>query len=273
MNYKMLALDIDGTILNSQGQLSARTKTAITQAKERGIKVVLATGRRLTNTIALVEALGLTDLVVVHNGAVVYDPKLNQTVWQQGIELDLAQTILDKLEALSLNYIVYTGESAGERVVAPQEKWKEPEDLLTHYLGEDAEFTPSVVLDTPPVRISLIDHWEKVDPFYDEILNHHGEQVNAMLFGAERDTWRGIEILPVNANKRTGVAYVAERAGFSAAEVVAIGDNINDLEMVAWAGLGVAMENGAEVLKGQARRIAPSHNEDGVARIIEELFL
>lgn len=273
MNYKMLALDIDGTVLNSDSELSTRTKTAILNAKKQGVKVVLATGRRLTNTLPLIKSLGLTELMAVHNGAVVYDPALGQTVWQQGIELNLAQSILDKLEALSLNYIVYTGESAGERVIAPEGKWREPEDLLAHYLGEDAEFINPVVLDTPPVRISLIDHWQKVDPLYAQLLAEYKDKLNIMLFGAKRDTWRGVEVLPLHANKSTGVAYVAERLGFSAGEVVAIGDNINDVEMITWAGLGIAMENGSEVLKKKAKRIAKPHDEDGVALIVEELFL
>ncbi|NMB02309.1 MAG: HAD family phosphatase [Firmicutes bacterium] len=272
MKFKIVALDIDGTLLNSNSKLSLRTEKAIAAARQKGIKIVLATGRRLTNTLPLVNSLGLSEFVVVHNGAVVYDPISAKTVLQQGIELSLAQSLVDKLESLAVNYVVYMGENAGERVVAPQGKWKEPDSLLTYYLGEDAEFIERVVLESPPVRISIIDQWEKVDPLYAELLRDYEGDLNAVLYGADRDTWRGIEILPPHSNKSTGIAFVAEHFGLSAAEVVAIGDNINDLEMISWAGLGIAMENGSKLLKEKAKRIAPSNDEDGVALVIEELL-
>lgn len=273
MKYKLLALDIDGTILNSAGELSPRTRRAIVRAKERGIAVVLATGRRLTTTLPWAQALGLVEPLIVHNGAVVHDQVSGQTLHKRVIELKTAQTIVDRLAAASLNYVVYTGESAGERVIAPEGTWREPENLLGRYLGEQAEFIPELKLTAAPIRISIIDHYNKVDPFYDELLAVLKDEVTAMLFGAERDTWRGIEIIPSCCNKGTGLAYLAERLSLTASETIAIGDNINDLEMLCWAGLGVAMENGSKVLKAQADRIAPSNDHDGVAEIIEELFL
>ncbi|HBG00658.1 MAG TPA: hypothetical protein DDW87_03675 [Firmicutes bacterium] len=274
MEYKLLALDIDGTVLNSRSTLTPRTKAAILRAIQGGVRVVLATGRRLTNTLPLANILGLTELVVVHNGVVVYDPALGQSIYQGGVDLALAQEIVDKLDSVSMNYVVYTGESAGERVVAPLGSWRAPEDLLTYYLGEKAQFVDKIKLDSPPIRISLIDRAAKVDRFFDELAkNYDGGQIHHMLFGTERNIWRGIEIIPADCNKGTGLRFVAERLGIDASEVVAIGDNINDLEMIRWAGQGVAMANGSELLKTQAKRIAPSNDHDGVAQIIEELLL
>lgn len=274
MEYKLLALDIDGTILNSRSKLTPRTEEAISRAVRRGIRVVLATGRRLSNTLPLLNTLDLTDLVVIHNGVVVHDPQTEQNVLQGGIDLALAQRIVDKLDSMSMNYLVYTGESAGERVLAPMGSWAEPEDLLSYYLGESAEFASGIKLTSPPVRISLIDRAEKVDPFYEELSQGYGGgQIHSMLFGTERNIWRGIEMIPANCNKGTGLRFVAERFGLEASQVVAIGDNINDLEMVTWAGLGIAMGNGPELLKTKAKRIAPSHDQDGAAQIIEELLL
>lgn len=274
VEYKLLALDIDGTILNSRSKLTPRTEEAISRAVRRGIRVVLATGRRLSNTLPLLNTLDLTDLVVIHNGVVVHDPQTEQNVLQGGIDLALAQQIVDKLDSMSMNYLVYTGESAGERVLAPMGSWAEPEDLLSYYLGESAEFASGIKLTSPPVRISLIDRAEKVDPFYEELSQGYGGgQIHSMLFGTERNIWRGIEMIPANCNKGTGLRFVAERFGLEASQVVAIGDNINDLEMVTWAGLGIAMGNGPELLKTKAKRIAPSHDQDGAAQIIEELLL
>lgn len=272
MRYKLLALDIDGTILNSHSELSDRTKGAILQAKQQGVNVLLATGRRLANTLALANSLDLTEFLVVHNGAVIYQfgP---QVIRQQGIEQGVAQEIVDKLKGFALNYIVYTGESAGERVVAPLGRWTEPENLLSYYLGEDVEFLKELTLESSPVRISIIDEKQKVDPFYEELLRDHHGKMNALYFGSERDIWRGIEVIPADCHKGSGVFYVANRLGIRLEEVIAIGDNVNDLEMIDGVGLGIAMENGAKLLKEKARRIAPSNDADGVAAMIEEYLL
>ncbi|HBN95423.1 MAG TPA: hypothetical protein DDZ66_03915 [Firmicutes bacterium] len=272
MSYKLLALDIDGTLLNRKSELTPRTKSSILLAQGRGVKVVLATGRRLTNTLPLVHTLGLTEFVVVHNGAVIFSPQAGKTMSQRGIDLPIAQELVDKLDGLGMNYVVYTGESAGEQVMAPVGSWDEPEDLLTHYLGESAEFVEKVKLDVPPVRISLIDRVEKIDSFYRQLASYNGK-MNAMVFGTERNIWRGIEIIPANCSKGTGLAEVAKRLGLEAKDVMAIGDNVNDIEMISWAGLGIAMENGSKLLKTEAQRIAPSNDQDGVAQIIEELLL
>lgn len=273
MKYKLLAIDIDGTLLNSKSQLTPRTIAAVQAAQARGLKVVLATGRRLGNTLPFVGPLGIRELLVVHNGVVVADPVQQETIVQQGICPSLAAELVDKLNALSLNYILYTGESAGEKVLAPRGRWEEPENLLSYYLGEAAEFVDGVEVTSPPVRIAIIDRTDQVDGFYQELIKTYAGQVSALLFGTERNIWRGIEILPAHSNKGTGVAFVAERLGVDASEVVAFGDNINDLEVIQWAGLGIAMENGSPLLKERAQRIAPRHDEDGVAQIIEELLL
>ncbi|MCK9524450.1 MAG: Cof-type HAD-IIB family hydrolase [Limnochordia bacterium] len=271
MKYKLLALDIDGTLLNGKSELTPRTKSAVLRAKQR-VEVILATGRRLTNTLPLVKELGLQAPVVVHNGAVLYDPSSGKTLSQWGIDLHLAREIVDKLDSRGINYIVYTGESRGEQVLAPLGSWQEPEDLLTHYLGEQVDFVERVTLAAPPVRISVIDRTGEVDSFSEELNSKYGGMLNALVFGTERNIWRGIEMIPADCNKGAGLATVVESLGFGAEDVVAIGDNINDLEMIAWAGLGIAMENGSSQLKATAKRIAPRHDQDGVAQIIEELL-
>ncbi|NMA60932.1 MAG: HAD family phosphatase [Firmicutes bacterium] len=273
MNYRLVALDIDGTILTTEEELTPRTRRAIMRVRERGVPVVLATGRRLIRTLPWAQALGLTQPLIVHNGAVIYDQASGKILNQEEIDLKVAHSIQQELETRFLNYVIYTGESAGEEVLAPSGTWQEPENLLLRYLGENAEFVDKVHLQVAPVRISIVDRPQKVDPFYEVLTENYGDQVNAMLFGAERDKWRGIEIIPHNCSKGTGLAYLAESLKIPQASVVAIGDNVNDLEMILWAGLGVAMENGSPELKAQAKQIAPSNDRDGVAEVLEELFL
>lgn len=180
---------------------------------------------------------------------------------------------MDKLVASDLNYVIYTGESAGEQVVAPTGRWREPENLLSHYLGESAEFLADYSLTKPPIRFALIDGFAKIDPFYDYLVEKYGDCLNVMLFGAQRDTWRGIEIMGAKNNKGEGLAFLCEQLGIERSRVLAIGDNVNDIEMLEWAGLGIAMENGTPLVKSKADRITQSNDEDGVARILDELLL
>lgn len=273
MNYRLVALDIDGTILTTDEELTPRTRRAILRVQERGVPVVLATGRRLTRTLPWAKALGLTQPLIVHNGAVIYDQVTQTNLFQVGIELAVAKEIQAELESSLINYVLYTGESAGEEVVAPEGTWQESDNLLLRYLGENAKFKTHVSLECAPIRISIVDSPEKVDPYYQHLITKYQGMVHPMLFGAERDQWRGIEIVPVNTSKGTGLAQLAEKLNIPQEKVVAIGDNINDLEMILWAGLGVAMENATLELKTQAKRIAPSNDQEGVAEVLEELFL
>jgi Cof subfamily protein (haloacid dehalogenase superfamily) len=223
--------------------------------------------------LSLVQELCITAPVVIHNGAVIYDPLSGTTLSQQGIDLNTAQDIVDKLDRRGINYIVYTGESSGERVLALSGSWNESENLLSYYLGERAEFIEKVTLGAPPVRISVIDQTDRVNSFSEELNRQHLGMFTALTFGTEENIWRGIELLPPGCNKGVGLAAVVENLGFGAQEVIAIGDNINDLEMIAWAGLGIAMENGSSQAKAKAKRIAPPHDENGVAKIIKEFLL
>ncbi|HHU61889.1 MAG: Cof-type HAD-IIB family hydrolase [Bacillota bacterium] len=273
MKYKLLALDIDGTIVDENGVLSTRTSESIIQAQQRGIVVVLATGRRLTSTLPIAHELQLTNLLVVHNGAVVFDQNRKKNVLKHGIDLLIAQDILEMAHANSINYLVFTGESAGEIGIAPTGSWAESEDLLGVYLNETASFQDEVILNEDPIRISIIDRKEKIEPMYQSLMEKHGENLNAMLFGEDRGIWLGIEIVPGNCHKGFGLMYVADYLGINSKEVIAVGDNVNDMEMLAWAGLGIAMENATPELKSNADYIAPSIKDDGVSKIIKEFLL
>lgn len=272
MKIKLVALDIDGTILNSRGKLSSHTRNVVKKVRERGIYVVLATGRRLKRTIPLLQVLDLQLPLVVHNGAVIFRQSPKKTLLKQGIELKKAEKIIRCLEAERINYVVYTGESEGDRLFAPNYAWQEPENLMLTYMGEEPEKTARIKLQEAPVRISIIDDFEKVIPFYEYLHKDFSRWVKPMLFGTN-SPWRGIEIICGQCSKGTGVAFVARHLGVQASEIMAIGDNVNDLEMITWAGLGVAMGNGAASLKQAADLIAKDNDEDGAALILSELLL
>ena len=165
---------------------------------------MLATGRRLAKTLPL-STIQLSAPVVIHNGAVIYDIASQQTIVQRGIELAIARDIVDKLDSLDINYVVYTGESAGERVVAPIGTWDEEEDLIASYLIESAEFLEHVDLVAPPVRISTIDRVPKIEALFELLSRDYAEAMNALVLKRNSTSGR-IEIIPANCSKGQGLA-------------------------------------------------------------------
>ncbi|NLJ81161.1 MAG: HAD family phosphatase [Firmicutes bacterium] len=272
MKIKLVALDIDGTILNSEGELSTATEEAVAKVKQRGISVVLATGRRLARTLPWAEALNLKGPLIVHNGAVVFDQEKKETVLKKGIDFKSAQEIIEQLNQAKINYLVYTGESAGENLIAPYYTTPEFEELMLRYMGEAGQKVRKMELGEGPIRISVIDQREKINPFY-KSLSRFEQKINAMFFGAGRSRWRGVEIVSGGCSKGTGLLYVAERQKVKQKEILAIGDNINDLEMITWAGVGVAMGGGSSLLQKRADFVAPGSSRDGAAWILNELLL
>src|SRR5690554_1338845 len=117
---ELIALDIDGTLLTSESELSTRTYNVLQQAKKQGIRIILATGRILKRTLPLMKELELQDYLVVHNGAIVYDNRTNKIALKRGISLKLASDIIARLEKEQIIYYVFTGESGGEEIIAPK---------------------------------------------------------------------------------------------------------------------------------------------------------
>lgn len=271
MNYQLVALDIDGTLLNSAGQLASSTRSAVKKVQASGLKVILATGRRLVRTTPLARSLGLQTPLIVHNGAVIYDPQLETAIFQKGIPLELAFQIQKELELARMNYVVYTGPSCGDSVLAPLGLWRERENLIWRFLDEEAVFLKRICLQADPVRISVVDRAEKTAVFYNGLKSRYGSKLNIMYFGADRHAWQGIEIVAGGCSKGTGLAYAAKRLSVSADRTIAFGDDVNDLEMLAWAARGVAMANAAPALKAQADMIAPHNDLDGVASVLAQL--
>lgn len=270
MSFRLIALDIDGTLLTSAEELSPRVRKAIKSAQQRGLCVTLATGRRFCRTQPWATALGLTVPVVVLNGAVVVNPESGQVVYKRGIELALATEVLSILDHSKINYVIYTGVSAGEHLEMPRGMWDVGHHVIMKYCGDSVQPVDQLDLSEPPIKIAVLDQAEKVRPVVEVLNNKLGGKLNIMVFGTDNAQWLGIEILDRQCTKASGVGRVVQDLGISFSEVLAIGDNINDIEMIEWAGLGIAMANAPKEVREIADYVAPSNDDDGVAQVIEE---
>lgn len=270
---KLIVSDIDGTLLDSNGRVSPRLRDALARAVRAGTKVALATGRPHRWLAPVLDQLPFTPMCVCANGAVVYDPSRDDVLHRHELDpetlADLANTAIDVL-AGHTDYgfgVERVGDSAFD-----------PEDQC--FL-----ITPGYSTDLWDIGYGVVGVDELVSVPAAKILVRHKAMTSAELFdliAPAVDPARAhvtysmndglIEISAPGINKAAGVSIVATELGIDPSDVVAFGDMPNDIEMLAWAGMGVAMGNAASIVHDAADATTASNDDFGLARVIEQWF-
>ena len=264
MSYKpkLIALDLDGTLFDSRGSVSTRTKTSLQKAMAEGTKVIIATGRMYPSAMPIIKEIGITDPCVFYNGAIVRNPVNNETIYERGLCEDLTAEVLAFYHSMDWYIQVYS------------------DDRLYVQDGSDpkAKFYESIAKIEP---LSLGEHFwqyrtdatkllgisQDKETFY-EMARCTKEHFSNRLYCAT--SWGAfVEMVHPQVNKARGLEIAARHAGVERCDVLAIGDSGNDKEMLEWAGWGVAMGNASYEVKTAADEVAPTNNEDGVAFIVE----
>lgn len=267
--YKLIAIDIDGTLLNDRLEITEEVKNTITEAKGQGIKVVLCSGRPIVGMRSYIKALNLDedgDYAIAYNGAFVQDSHTNQVV----AELSLTYDDLVKLHDLSIELKSPMQFFDATDLYTPNNKISQFTVLEASLSKIPLNYCP--VSDVPTSisipKIMFID-----EP---EILQHTIQSLPADLkdeYTIVQSAPHFLEFVHPHASKGNAVKKLAEQLGIKQEEVMTIGDNGNDLSMIQYAGCGVAMENAIPELKAAADFQTRSNNEDGVAYAIEKLAL
>jgi 5-amino-6-(5-phospho-D-ribitylamino)uracil phosphatase len=275
LSFRLLALDIDGTLLRSDKAVSPRTRRAVEAARERGIKLVLATGRRYPSARKVAEDLGGDVPLVLHNGALVVEGGV--IVRCVLLPRDLAVRALRCGRSLSRHGVLHCGGAGEGRLLVEEEALA---SRLVGYYLERSRRDVQVVADLEQaalredvVQVMFGGARAEMDEF-------HPTLARALGAGAriERTVYldSGVAILDVLAasvGKAEALAFVRARWGISAAETLAIGDNWNDHEMLEQAGLGLVMGNADPELRRIGLPVLPTNDEDGVAVAIEAHLL
>ena len=289
--YKLIAIDIDGTLLNSNGELSERTILAVKRVIEKGVRVVLTSGR-VTNSVEMIaEKVNADKYLICDNGASIYDVAQNKTIWSREIE---KSTVLDLIKTCIENDIYYMVFTDKEIIVKDlrhmalafykqRHNCKDEATGVTQFKYAGIEYIERI--EKPIRRIVVCDQdrtiynsiVKKLTKFNDIELMASPHISNKIIKNSDKTiilSYSYAEILPKNANKWSAIKELISRiGGISESEVMAIGDNFNDVSMIENAGLGVAMNNGATVAKEVARVVAPTNDEDGVATVLERYIL
>lgn len=261
--YKLVATDLDGTLLRSDDSVSRRTRDALDAACTRGAAHLVVTGRAVPWTKGVLDDLGYDGLAVCGQGAQVYHAGEHRLLTSVTLDRQLAGTALAKIEAevgpltlaasrdgldgevlISPGYRVQEGPLAAVTVEDPAQLWAAPLNKL--YL-QHPELTDDQLAGTAR-RLA-------------------GDLVGIMMSGEDI-----VEMLPLGLNKAKGMALAARRLGVRASETIAFGDMPNDIPLFAWAAHGVAMGNAHPELRSVADEVTASNDEDGIAVTLEKLL-
>lgn len=261
---KLVALDLDGTLLDSRGLIPEANHRAIGRARERGVRVVLATARAFPSAVPFARQLHLDTPLICANGAVIKDLQ-GVEWWSRGIDLDLARRIAAWADAgghalvtLVGDYIYYTRPDswAGE-------DWKpRPYDRVV-----DSNLAP---LTASPLRIIAVG-----EETCRALLERFEPQVEGRVrFDRYERDGRLISVVAVHAaaSKEGALSRLRAHCGLSTAQIMALGDNFPDLGMLHWAGVGVAMGNAPLEMRQEVEWVAPSNDEAGVAWAIRHFI-
>ncbi|MCW8382070.1 HAD family hydrolase [Streptomyces justiciae] len=260
--YRLIATDLDGTLLRSDESVSDRTRAALAAATAAGAAHIVVTGRAVPWTRHILDDLGYEGLAVCGQGAQVYDAGAHRLLTSVTLDRQLAGVALAKIEAeVGPLYLAASRDGLDGEVLVGQGY------ALTGDLPA-TPFTDSADLWTAPLNKIYIQHPELSDDELAEAARQAaGGFVNVAMAGAGI-----VELLPLGLSKATGLSLAARRLGLKAADTIAFGDMPNDIPMFGWAARGVAMANAHEELKAVADEVTSSNEEDGIAVVLERLL-
>lgn len=256
---RLAAIDLDGTLLRSDGTISQRTRAAIRAVRDAGIVVVIVTARGPASIAEVARDAGIEGSAICSNGALIVDVSSGAVLRQRLLETEVAIRI------------VY-----GLREHLPGILFAVEHEAFAHELGFAAWNWE------PPAGTRVADALELLaDPATKLILRHTGHEVEAVAAVARelagdlatvvQSGGDAVEVTAAGVNKAAGLAEVAAEHGIDAADVIAFGDYPNDVPMLAWAGHGVAVANAHAEVLAIADEVTASNDEDGVAIVLERL--
>jgi Cof subfamily protein (haloacid dehalogenase superfamily) len=276
MSFRMIAIDLDGTLLDGRGNVSPRTKSAVHGALDTGLLVCFATGRNWTESQSILDTVAHHATAVFVSGAMVIDTKQEITLHRTMMAPELAREVCRVLEelghsALALQDTHKTGGvdyfATGGRAPNEAERiWREVTQTVVHEVPSLAEWahehTIRVGIVAPPAEVAQAVA-QLNDRLGDRIVSH---SIHVPAYGVDV-----MEVFDPAVNKWEGILHVAKLHNVLPEEIVAIGDDVNDLPMLKHAGLSIAMGNAKPQVKAIAHRVIGRNDEDGLAIFLEEL--
>ena len=268
MKYKMIVLDLDGTLTNNKKEITPRTKQALMQAQAAGVHVVLASGRPTYGIVPLAEELKLKDnggYILAFNGGKIINCTNNEVLFEQKLDEQLVPILFQEAKKAGMEILTYQGEG-----IAATNKDDE-------YVQHEAFINKMPVTQYDDFLNQLVYPINKCLIVGDPTPLHELEIRLAKELEGKMDVYRSadffLECVPLGIDKARALDRLISSLRISREEVIACGDGYNDLSMIRFAGLGVAMANAAKDIQSEADFVTLSNEEDGVAHVIEHFIL
>jgi hydroxymethylpyrimidine pyrophosphatase-like HAD family hydrolase len=274
--YALLAVDLDGTLLDSQHKLPAENRAALHRAHQAGLRVVLCTGRSFPETRPVIAEIGLDlDATVTVFGAVLTDVRTGRTLERVHIPLAVAYEFTDWLvqRGFAVLWLTDADECGFDGYVIDGPRRHPAVDRWVQQSPCQVRCVDNLSGDVfPPVRISIIDEAATLAQVSAALSRDFAGRLTYNLLRAPAYDLNILEAFAPRVNKWYGIQRLCRRWGIPPARTAAIGDDINDLDMVRCAGLGIAMANAHPAVKAAAGRHTLHHDAGGVAAAVAELL-
>lgn len=268
MKYKLLVLDLDGTLTNSKKQITPFTLATLMEAQEQGLRIVLASGRPTYGIIPLAKQLEMHrfgGFILSFNGGKIINQATNEVLYEQTLESDIIPILYKRAWDAGLTILSYNGKYI--LTENAEDKYVKYESFLTKMkVKETDNFLRDLHL--PADKCMIVGEPEDLVPLEEKLRQEVGQQINVY-----RSEAFYLELVPKGIDKAASLARLLEKLAISPDEIVAVGDGYNDVSMIRYAGLGVAMANAQEPVKASANYVTPQTNdEDGVAWLVKKLL-
>ncbi|MFD6511045.1 Cof-type HAD-IIB family hydrolase [Bacillus sp. NPDC060175] len=265
-DFKLLAIDMDGTSLNEKHEFSDRTISVIQKVHHHGVTVLLATGRMISAVTKHLNLLETPGLVVSHNGALVKDVHANKIYLHNKINKNVIARILFLYD--QSKFILHFN-------IDDEVLLERPNNLSSRYaqeLGITLDYIPSYSdITENPTSVLLMHTKGTLEKILKDITNECPNMFDYVLMPWTKGIWM-LQFLPLNTSKGMAVLNVADQLNIQPSEIVSFGDSYNDFEMIQHTGFGIAMGNACQELKNVADYVTKPNTEDGVAYALEELM-
>ncbi|HMB81201.1 MAG TPA: Cof-type HAD-IIB family hydrolase [Vicinamibacterales bacterium] len=271
---RLLAIDIDGTLLDSRGRLPDAHRDALVEASARGIDVALVTGRSFHFTGPVVSLLPIPLTLIVNNGAVV-KRKTGETELRHVVSREAARRVLDETRQFEDSVALVFDRLDDRQIVFERMDWSHPQ--RRGYYAKNKAFiagTPTPLRDTlteDPIQVMFNGSVEPMRALVAALRAMPGaDQFSVAITEYVQRDFSLIDVNGAGCSKGTTLARWVEQRGMTAADVMAIGDNLNDVEMLDFAGTAYVMGNATDALKSRGYRVTGTNDEDGLATAIRE---
>lgn len=262
--YRLIVADIDGTLVTRAREITPGVLGAVRAAQSRGVRVCLATGRIWPSARPYFEHLGADPPAILYNGGLVYDFRTDTVLRRTHLAYEHARAVLEILRGipevqphLYVNDRIYTG-----RINELTDRYRRKDGVVVEEVGDLVAFLPR-----DPMKILIVGAREDLERVEARI------RTVPMTINTVFSEETYLEILPAGSSKGVALEFVAAHLGIPPEAVIAVGDNLNDLEMLQRAGVGVAMGNAPEALRRAADVVTGTNDEEGLRDVIERFVL